>query len=197
MENAFGSADPITVVAMACLVLLSLAERLIHTFGFRQREGANREWQSSVWIVVSFGVVASYSALDAIQFQWPTLGLIPVTLRIVGLIVLAAGCLLRIVMRVSLGRQFSVFVQTSANHRLVTTGIYRYVRHPAYSGTLLMYLGFPLALGSVGGFGLAIALGVPALIYRIRVEERALLQWFGEDYAEYRNRTWRLIPRVW
>ena len=197
MEEAFDSADPITVVAIACLVLLSLAERLIHTFGFRQRKGANREWRSSVGIVVSFGVVASYSALDAIHFHWTTPGVASVALRIIGLIVLAAGCLLRLVMRASLGKQFSGFVQTSESHTLVTTGIYKHVRHPAYSGTLLMYLGFPLALGSAGGLGLAIVFGVPALIYRIRVEERALLQWFGKEYAAYPRRTWRLIPGVW
>ena len=197
MEKALGSTDPITVVAVACLVLLSLAEKLIHSFGFRQRASANREWRSSVGIVVSFAVVASYSALDAIYYHGTAPGVMPVPLRGAGLFVMAIGCLLRVLMRMSLGMQFSVFVQTNPNHRLVTTGIYRYVRHPAYSGTLLMYLGFPLALGSAGGLGLAIVFGVPALIYRIRVEERALIQWFGDEYAAYQRRTWRLIPGVW
>jgi protein-S-isoprenylcysteine O-methyltransferase Ste14 len=191
------SADWLTVTAIIGLALWSVAEWTIHILGLRQPGGANREWPSSVGIVLAFVLLAVYSALDATTLRGTTLAPGHVPLRVAGLLVLAGGFAIRIVARAHLGRHFSGFVQTNDAHRLVASGVYRYVRHPAYLGSLLIFLGFPLALGSIGGVAIALLLGVPAIVYRIHVEEHALLQWFGDEYTAYRARTARLIPRVW
>jgi protein-S-isoprenylcysteine O-methyltransferase Ste14 len=89
---------------------------------------------------------------------------------------------------------FTRFVQILPGHRLVMTGPYRFVRHPSYSGLLLFYGGMGLALGS--WLSLAALVGLPALgiAYRIRVEERALLAAFGEEYRAYMLRVRGLVP---
>jgi len=110
---------------------------------------------------------------------------------------LVVGIAVRAISRLTLGKQFSGHVQTTDNHRLVTSGIYKTIRHPAYLGFLCLLIGFPVCFGSIAGFAFAVSAAVPALIYRMRVEEAALLQWFGEDYEQYQQRTWRLVPWLW
>ena len=71
--------------------------------------------------------------------------------------------------------------------------LYRIIRHPSYLGALLGGSGWVLVFRS--GIGLLlIALLVPVLIGTIRAEEAQLLSEFGENYADYRRRTWRLLP---
>jgi hypothetical protein len=85
-------------------------------------------------------------------------------------------------------------VDTGAAHRLVTTGPYRRVRHPSYTGALLAAVGFGVALGHWTSL-LAVAAGwLPGIAYRIRIEEAALRRAFGPAYEEYALRTRRLIP---
>jgi protein-S-isoprenylcysteine O-methyltransferase len=83
------------------------------------------------------------------------------------------------------------------DHRLVTTGPYRHLRHPSYTGALVAALGFGLALGHWTS-ALVLVLGWSAgIAYRIRVEETALRDTFGASYDEYASRTRRLIPLLY
>jgi protein-S-isoprenylcysteine O-methyltransferase Ste14 len=79
------------------------------------------------------------------------------------------------------------------DHRLITHGIYRVVRHPIYFGVLIAVFGPPLYGPSVWGC-LVMALLIPIFLNRIRMEEQLLAEEFGEAYADYRRSTPRLIP---
>ncbi len=94
----------------------------------------------------------------------------------------------------SLGQFFTVQVTIRSEHRLVTRGPYRWLRHPSYTGSLLTIFGFALALGTWVGAGLALGLSLAGFLYRVRVEEQALLAALGDDYREYMQHTWRLVP---
>jgi protein-S-isoprenylcysteine O-methyltransferase Ste14 len=84
-------------------------------------------------------------------------------------------------------------VRVEENQRVISTGPYAIVRHPMYAAALILMLGIPLALGSWWGL-LSLALGVPALVWRILDEER-LLKRDLPGYAEYTQRApFRLIP---
>jgi protein-S-isoprenylcysteine O-methyltransferase len=96
----------------------------------------------------------------------------------------------------TLGRFFTSTVRVANDHQVVQSGPYRRLRHPSYAGALLAALGITVALGSRLGFGLILILCVPAYLYRIAVEERALVAELGTSYSEYRARTWGLIPGV-
>ncbi|HVW68609.1 MAG TPA: isoprenylcysteine carboxylmethyltransferase family protein, partial [Steroidobacteraceae bacterium] len=95
-----------------------------------------------------------------------------------------------------LGRRFSGLVAIQPQHELVTTGIYRFVRNPSYSGMLLGALGWALTFRSWLGVLITALLLIP-LLARIRAEERLLAEHFGVEYASYRNRTWRLVPGIY
>jgi len=78
----------------------------------------------------------------------------------------------------------------------VTDGPYRYVRHPSYLGMMISFVGWVLVFRSAVGLAAA-ALGLLVLAQRIEAEEALLASQFGDRYAEYRRRTWRLLPGVY
>lgn len=138
-----------------------------------------------VW-VVSIGL--AFGTVGAVHW---------VALQIAGFIVMAIGIAVRSTAIAQLGRFHTPNVAVRADHRLMQTGLYRYVRHPSYLGALIAFLGFGLALGN--GWSLAVIMGITPWLYLFRVheEEAALAAAFGEPYRQYCARTKRLIPWVY
>jgi protein-S-isoprenylcysteine O-methyltransferase Ste14 len=115
---------------------------------------------------------------------WPTIG--------VGLIL--SGLALRWWAILSLGRAFTVDVAIAEGQRMVERGLYRVIRHPSYTDSILSFVGFRLAPGNWASL-LAIVVPITAaFLYRIGVEECALQAGLGEDYTRYMRRTRRLLP---
>jgi len=111
---------------------------------------------------------------------------ISLVLRVAGLVVIAGGA-------VKLGRSLSVHPKPPGKSELKTDGLYRHVRHPIYSGVLLLAAGIALTSGNPVSLTAFILL-VPVIIYKARFEERLLRQRFP-DYDEYARRTPAFIPR--
>jgi protein-S-isoprenylcysteine O-methyltransferase Ste14 len=97
--------------------------------------------------------------------------------------------------RVYLGRNWSSHPTMKEHHELVTTGPYAYVRHPIYTGLMLMAFGTALT-GSIWGIGVLIIASV-VFISRIGREEKIMLELFPNEYPAYQARTKKLIPWVW
>lgn len=115
-------------------------------------------------------------------------------LKYVGLVLIVAGVIVRLAAIRTLGKFFTVNLAIDTEHRLIETGLYKYIRHPSYTGSLLSFLGLGLYLNN--WFSLTVIL-VPifsVFIYRIRIEEQLLLQQPALNYAGYIKRTKRLIP---
>jgi protein-S-isoprenylcysteine O-methyltransferase len=108
----------------------------------------------------------------------------------------AAGTALRWWSIVHLGRFFSVDVAIAHDHKVVETGPYRLARHPSYTGLLLQCAGLGVVLGTALSLFVITVPTFLVLFHRIRVEEKALLANFGEDYAAYTRRTKRLLPGI-
>lgn len=96
----------------------------------------------------------------------------------------------------SIGENISETVLTKSEHRLVTSGPYRWVRHPLYSAGLLLILGLALIAGS---WFMAVLWLIGVVVFRwivIPAEEDNLISKFGDGYREYRARTGALVPRI-
>ena len=112
-------------------------------------------------------------------------------------IIQVAGIIIRWTAIFSLGKSFSANVAIREDQQLKQTGLYRFVRHPSYSGLLLILL--PVGIHSRNWAGLLVLI-VPAtvaLIYRIHVEETALHEAFGSRYTDYSKTTRRLVPGLY
>ena len=116
---------------------------------------------------------------------------------LVGLALLVAGTALRWAAIRALWRYFTVNVSILEGQRVVKRGLYGLVRHPAYTGLLLRYLGFGLAFANWLSAALVFVPLLCATVYRIRVEERALLEHFSEEYELYALAKKRLVPGIY
>ncbi|MGB7553586.1 MAG: isoprenylcysteine carboxylmethyltransferase family protein [Candidatus Korobacteraceae bacterium] len=99
---------------------------------------------------------------------------------------------------ITLGRSFSTNVAIHATQTVHKTGLFRWVRHPSYAGMLLIFAAIGVSQRNwVSLVAIMLAFPTAALIYRIHVEEIALTEAFGEDYAEYSKVTKRLLPGIY
>ena len=113
--------------------------------------------------------------------------------RYLGLALLLVGAIFRVGPMFILGRRFTWPLASQEAHALMTSGIYRHIRHPSYLGGMIGGIGWALVFRS--GLGLVlIALLTPALLRVVHAEEALLEAEFGEEYESYRRRTWRLVP---
>ena len=114
-----------------------------------------------------------------------------------GLVLMVAGLIFRAYAIRQLGRYFTPEVAIQPGQHVVDRGLYRFLRHPSYTGTFMTILGYGLAL--TNGLSLATLLLLASLAYgfRMRVEEAALTEAFGDEYRAYMRRTKRLIPFIY
>lgn len=115
----------------------------------------------------------------------------------IGLLWMVAGMALRWWSIRVLARFFTVDVAIRPDHELIRNGPYRVLRHPSYTGALLTFYGFALALGNLGSLLVVVIPVTIAFLWRIRIEERVLSAAFPEQYAAYARETKRLLPFVW
>lgn len=144
-------------------------------------------WLPVALITAAFFVsVAGWGAWSA---QWPVFGL--------GIGLLGLGVWGRWWSHRTLGRFHQAVVTIQSDHRLITDGPYRWVRHPMYAASAVALVGVGLALGTLPGIVIVLGGTLPAIIRRIHVEERALGTSLGADFERYCARRARLIPGVW
>lgn len=114
-----------------------------------------------------------------------------------GLILIIVGIIIRFTAIAQLGRLFTVMVTIREGHLIKKDGLYKYLRHPSYAGSLLSFLGYGLSMNH--WYSLVIAF-VPVLIvfiYRMNVEEKVLLSQFNGEYEDYIKHTKRIIPFIY
>jgi protein-S-isoprenylcysteine O-methyltransferase Ste14 len=114
-----------------------------------------------------------------------------------GLVLMIAGQGIRWIAIATLGRFFTPDVSIQKGHAIVEKGLYKFIRHPSYTGSLLTFLGFGLTFSN---WLSALVLFVPmtaVFLYRIHVEEQALTEFFGDAYLQYRRTTKRLFPGIY
>jgi protein-S-isoprenylcysteine O-methyltransferase Ste14 len=182
--------------------LVALAITLLALSGAALFAGGNlssgvHEDRGNRWVLAAFGVIGLvllYLPPWADRREiWTFDG---ETVRWVGVVLFAVGGALRLWPVVVLGNRFSGLVAIQKEHRLVTSGIYRVIRHPSYLGLIVNALGWGLAFRSWIGVMLTASLIVP-LVGRIRAEESLLSAQFGAEYEAYRAQTSRLIPGIY
>ena len=154
-----------------------------------KREDVANRWVLAPFLVGGFVVTLLPPYFERIDL-WTFDG---DAVRYAGLFVAAVGAALRIWPVFVLGHRFSGLVAIQENHSLVTTGPYRYIRHPSYLGALIFLIGWSFVFRTPIGIVFA-ALALLPLSARIDSEERLLASEFGAPYEDYRRRTWRLIP---
>jgi protein-S-isoprenylcysteine O-methyltransferase Ste14 len=115
----------------------------------------------------------------------------------VGLCIIPLGLIIRWVAILTLRKYFTTNVAILPDHRIIKSGIYRFIRHPSYSGSIISFCGLGLVFSNWISFIVLVIPITMAFLKRIQVEEQALQSAFGEEYANYSKMSWHLFPWIY
>jgi protein-S-isoprenylcysteine O-methyltransferase Ste14 len=184
--------------ALFLWLLINLASFCFEFKQWRQRRGEATKHDRGSFVLLMAGAAAGLLLLvsaptlapfAAIRFTGAAFA--------VGMALFLAGFGMRRWSEMTLGRYFTFTVMTSDEQPVITAGPYRFVRHPGYTGVLLILLGSGVVTGNWIGLAGWTLLVMTPLLYRIHVEENALLAAVGDRYRTYASAHKRLIPLVW
>jgi protein-S-isoprenylcysteine O-methyltransferase Ste14 len=175
----------------AVWVVLELRQSLTH-----RPEAKNASWTSEVLFRLIVGGGALMASALAELAKSATIR--PATVAdSVGLVLFCAGVSLRLWSFYTLGRYFTFTVQTSSDQPVISDGPYRMIRHPGYAGLLLIVMAVGLFIGNWWSLACLTAATAGGFVFRIRVEERALMHNLGDGYRDYAATHKRLVPFIW
>ncbi|MDK2967884.1 isoprenylcysteine carboxylmethyltransferase family protein [Lacrimispora sp.] len=185
------------------LLLMILAEVFIVIYTrpkYGEQEKINKRDKGTKWLlIINFYICIYLSFFMVGNKGWDRIlhTKLPVLCSYAGVLLMLAGVVIRLWAVLTLKRAFTLSVQTSKEQHLITNGIYRKIRNPAYTGSICSLIG--TALGLRGMIALVLVYGFSMACYsaRIVVEEEALRKHFGDEFMEYEKHTYRLIPFIW
>ena len=180
----------ITIAFGLSEVLLAVAKRSRNT---QVKNKADKNSMLMLWLCIVGGLVLGGFTPGFIKLALPATQWV----QKAGIIVVLIGFIIRWVAILQLGKMFTVDVSISSGHHLKTNGLYSVVRHPSYLGLLLILLGIGLFTGNAVALIIVFVPSLLALIYRMQVEENALIGEFGPEYTNYKNKVARIIPGVY
>lgn len=193
MRPAFTS-DPTLQLVVTSTIAVWIASEILQAL--RRRPNAKTFDRFSLLIVRLCITLGALLAAFALRVRAATITDSP-TLLGIGLLLMWSGIALRWWSFRTLGCYFTFTVMTSADQPVITTGPYRMLRHPSYTGVLLAVLGVGVLFGNWLSLAALFASTCVGILYRIHVEEQALADSLGPRYASYAKSRKRLIPFVW
>jgi len=150
----------------------------------------------SFWMIVA-GMIAVFYLPPVEYLYFKTILPQTIWMQITGWILILCGSALFIWARRVLGNYYSGHVSVVDGQPLVQNGPYRFIRHPAYAGYMLIALGVTLGYSSLAGLVIIPVLLLPSVIYRLSVEDKLLAEHFGGQFKKYADKVARLIPGIW
>ena len=164
------------------------------------RQGAERHPSSELdrrsYPIIGLALAAGLG-VSVVTFLFGVGGYLPEWAAVVGVVLLLIGIPMRVWALTTLGRYFTMPITIRPDHVIVDRGPYRWIRHPAYTGGFLMAVGMALLLVTPVGLLVTFLGLLGAYVFRIHAEEAVLVSRFGDEYLQYRRRTWRLFPGVY
>ena len=180
---------PVSVVWACFEILLVRLKHSDQTSSSRDNNSIRILWLA-IFLSVTAGVVVRISGIGNLSFASSPMSVVGLTLIVAGLVVRGVAVL-------NLRKYFTVDVAILRDHAIVNTGLYRYLRHPAYAGLLLSFTGLAITFANWLSLLVIVVPITWVFSYRIRVEERALTEHFGDSYRTYCSSTYRLIPWIY
>ncbi len=173
-----------------------LSEILLHRTFRPKRIGArSKDKQTNLFIWITVLLSITTGVLSSIYFD---MAITPNHYAgYIGLAIIATGIFFRIYAIRILGKFFTVTLSIHDNHFIVKDGPFRFLRHPSYTGSLLSFLGMGVSLNNWISLVIIFVPVLFSFINRINIEEKLLLDKFGEEYEEYQRKTKKLIPGIY
>ena len=186
------AAGALLLIVVLCWAMIEVSHLGNSRQGATKVGGAGRRY--AAWPFLASASVMLYLAPRVV----PAAAIRPAAVAFaIGFVILLAGLVLRGWSIKTLGTYFTGSVAVSSDQAVVTAGPYRVLRHPSYTGLLLIMTGVGLASANWAGAAGMVVLTLAGLLWRIHAEERALLTTLGDRYRAYAAQHKRLVPLVW
>lgn len=160
-------------------------------------EGPEKRSLSFKWILLAILLPLSLSSILFLKGIGTIHEPLASSIRSIGTLLYGIGLTLRYWSIILLGRHFSRQVQVIEGQSLVSHGPYRLLRHPSYTGLLLLNTGLHLYIGNIPGLLLATISLSLALMVRIREEERSMEMVLGDMYLHWKEERYHLVPWIY
>jgi protein-S-isoprenylcysteine O-methyltransferase len=186
-----------TILFWASMIFLFFFSGWVNSRERNKTRGDERDRGSRtlIFILSPLGSILAFAA--PLVFPMARIRLPPELVFAAGIGLMWLGLLFYIWAVATLGAYFRTTVQILDGHRLITTGPYRFLRHPVYTSGTLVFAGMGIALGNWVSFAIAVLATLIGYAWRIHVEEQALSERFGAEFEAHRKRTWALVPFFW
>jgi len=115
----------------------------------------------------------------------------------IGMSLIVIGFMIRIHSILTLKQYFTYSVAKVENHKIIKTGLYKFIRHPGYLGQLIIFVGISISISNWLSILVMMIPIIAGYLYRIRIEEKFMLEQLGEDYLNYQEQTKRIIPMIY
>jgi len=191
-DTSTGTVSPVTHLTLAVWALVEVGVRVRETVQGKGRSSRDRGTRVLIAMTLGAAIVAALVARSLVAELR-----MPAPLRMAGVAVMWVGLALRVWAIAALGGDFRTSVEVEPGQAVVSSGPYRWIRHPSYAGLLLLVAGFGAALGNWLSLAACVVVPLPAIVWRIHVEEAELNRVLGTAYRTYQADRARLIPRLW
>src|ERR1035437_262651 len=173
-----------------------ISEVILIVFRRSKNNSKDHDKGSIKWL----NIVIYASVALAFSFGFLGIGIVHTAISIipwVGLCFIVVGLIIRWIAILTLRKYFTTNVVIQLDHRIIKTGLYRFVRHPSYSGSIISFCGLGLAFSNLISFVVLVIPITIAFLKRIQLEEQALSGAFREEYTDYCKMSWALFPWIY
>ena len=183
------------IFILLIVVIVTISGSYVNFYTKRLKTVTLQEIQNDYSLFV-FRFFIPLALLGALLFHYIKTGQVSVApyLLIISYTLVLLGLLLRFFAIYQLGQRFRAHLSIIKEQDLETSGLYKVIRHPSYTGLLVYYFGLGMAMQNYISFIILIIIPFFVVIYRIRIEEAFLLKYYGEKYEKYKSQTYALIP---
>jgi protein-S-isoprenylcysteine O-methyltransferase len=188
----------INILTITTQILWAFCEFIIYIQKRSKEENADKNSYKILYIIsvgslffgIFYGNYCLYSRKGCLFYN-PSI-LFP----ILGACIIILGIIIRLTAIATLKKYFTINVVIQDDHKLITTGLYKTIRHPAYAGGILSFIGCGLSYGNILSFVIIVFPYLLFILQRIKVEEVLLTDKFGEQYIDLKKHTKKIIPYI-
>lgn len=153
--------------------------------------------RSYLFLQLSSLLALFYALIDFLDYHISRIGSLEPWIIYLGFVIFILNAILRYHAITTLGKYYNPRVAIYQEHSLITTGIYKKIRHPMYLSALLNVTAIAFIFNSWGTLVIMLFAVLPAVIYRINIEEEFLLNHLGNEYRQYLEQSKKMIPGIW
>lgn len=187
------------LVVLLCVAIVSLSGILVN---FKRKKPEKNEVfkESDFSSIILFRALIPFAIIINLFFYFTETDILNfkhISIQIIGFVLFISGVIIRWTAIATLGKAFNVKVTIIKNQKLQISGIYKNIRHPSYTGLIMYYTGIALIMSNILCLIIFVFSSLTVVLFRIKIEEKLLTDYYKSEYLEYKKNSYRLFPFIY